>query len=274
MASRLSAFALTVLWACAAARAENAAWTKSYKSCLAGKPSHEEMRSEFAKKPATYAKVPRARFIVLYHQCRALASASDAPCADAAAASWMTMDDHEKLGLDEICRSAYREGALVKALVSKDPEWPRLCRDQVPPDIDGAAVCELLGAGVDRPERIAQGVKKLFTTPPTEARLRRTRIGLRMLVGDAGACALMDPRDASKNDCAEYALFRRAWRARDASLCAGGGVCSEMMGGGAKACEAYYPALRDIYCELRADRTVGRGGSSEWADRGRPDDEP
>src|SRR5262249_41021180 len=73
-------------------------------------------------------------------------------------------------------------------------------------------------------------------------------------------------KEPAKDDCANYAAFKKARAAQDSALCGDKGVCRAMMGRGLQGCEPYLKKIKGLFC-ADLESALGAARASEGQTR-------
>ncbi len=216
------------------------------------------MAAEFRRKPVSFQKVPDARHLILYFQCRAFDAGAPEECRGLEGMGSMSGPDGPRQPLEFLCAQAYQESRIAWAAIRGDPGAAALCADLPPqPEIrDMKAACGLLQRFAGDPAALAAGLPAVLRNPGDAAQLRQTEIALRRTLGDDWACGQIDPASPARAICGEYAAFRRARKLGRPDACGDKGLCRRMMGERSPGCDTMLPRLQEIYCRLWVDRKL------------------
>ncbi len=237
--------------------------------CLKERAGLPEMLAEFRKNPVSYQKVPSARHLIVYFQCRALDAGSPEPCRDLSGIGAMSGRDGPRQPLEHLCVEAYQEARIAEAAVRGDPRAGVLCRS-LPPQpefVDMDSACALLQRSAANPSALRAGLPAVLRSPGDRDQARRAEVALRRTLGDGWACEQMDPHSPSHTICLEYAAYRRAL-SRGPEACGDKGLCRRLLGERAPGCDAILPRLQEIYCRLWVARRLSSRAPSDPAVEG------
>ncbi len=154
------------------------------------------------------------------------------------------------------CREWFYDLSVAQAMMQGLPDLEARCRRSHAHDYPSApeserdAICAILAADYRRPEVLCGKLVPRFMGGENLAACVNEfrRYGSETYIGESqkGAPEMMYQRYRSLD------LFAKAWRAKDAGLCAGSETCRVLMGGGAALAPAHAEKAREAYCGLLA----------------------
>jgi hypothetical protein len=132
------------------------------------------------------------------------------------------------------CRQLYGSIYFQHEYMTRGPELPEACRQMVEytyPEITAAnreRICGVIVANVGKPQEIcSQLIPRYMSSYKTETCLD----DLKILDVDSETCGRLEPgHGAWYQRCQNYSLFKKAYKAKDPSLCGENEICGSLMG--------------------------------------------
>jgi cytochrome c peroxidase len=153
-----------------------------------------------------------------------------------------------------LCRETALDMLLTATLVARDKSFPRICdldlENQYPymTPSDRAGVCAVVFEKRDEPSELCDRLIPKYLLPENREACVYT-FGRYSHLDDAEYCrSLVHAPTELRDVCVAMASYARAYRARDAKLCAGTELCRVMMGDGAALEASYSASAKDLYC--------------------------
>jgi len=193
-----------------------------------------------------------------YYECDAYAVNDPGRCENL---KWFQADLGPRAhNREDLCREIFRKLTLSKSVIDGDPAAEKTCEgmylqmieheDQVIKDGTVPETCAIITSDPD-PESVCVKRSKLFIRPFTKAQMKECVFYQGLRVGSPKFCGLYPEK---QEYCLQYAAYRKAHEAKDASLCGASVDCRLLMGEGPKACAGSVENLKTYYCRDRAER--------------------
>lgn len=198
-----------------------------------------------------------------YFECAALATGNPTVCEQAGEA--FDKRDHFYPKVKAHCEFQVSRLTLFAQLVRGSPDFQARCLRDLPFDFPGAGkskACHILATEWRDPARacadIHESLKSETSDPQFDVQFCLPQ--LQSINGDSSVCdGLTSPKD--KQSCQTIAAYSRAYRARNASQCAGDLRCREMMQANVGYCVGFARQAAKSYCQI--NETLAR---ERWSD--------
>jgi hypothetical protein len=191
------------------------------------------------------------RPLMEYFQCAAFARDDRKACLPLASLNMPSQGvkakENPEAHWDMACEGHYNEMELVRSYATGGAEFKTVCPralalaeefeerefkvEEIP------RVCEILDAERDI-DRACKKLRPMFTTDHLR---EKCEVTFKRLAAEPDACRSFKQPEVAER-CLEYAAFKRAWAAKDPSLCAGSTVCGLFFDRDERRCKAYADA--------------------------------
>jgi hypothetical protein len=226
--------------------------------------SAQRCRDNFTAKDLASAVLPRAmeHDVVAFQQCRAYAEKNPRLCDGIGEYKF---EGRTGKGLAKNCRVIISIRGVAQSIISHAPDAMDRCAKFTSEQHQGyeaeqrKACALMLAEGANSPGVPKRAAALLPITPEHAVEVAKT---LGMLIGDEETCADIRRRigkGADLDECLSFAAYRKAFAAKDASLCGSSATCRLMMGGagdcGALVSGSYCGAVAGTEFEARRGKT-------------------
>lgn len=203
-----------------------------------------------------------ADYLVFHGQCRALSGEGEKAC-DAI----KTPVSGPEGDLASKCRQQVRETEFIRAIVNNDPKRESKCSLQMKllkwefkPGVKEGDLCKIFLETWDHPDQLTDRVSKLLVTPIQGKKQWDVFVARKGgTMGIKKYCSAQPAFDEQQL-CSEYASYRAAHAAKDASACGEHGICRQMVSSSPEACGVYARRLKEIACRAPAKGQVAQKG--------------